>query len=108
MAARLGNNTPSEWPRIESIANQLTANEVRSLKMGDRVKLNWMIEPFPNGNKHQFGGVVTKVDYLDIFIKHTDYEGDRTIALEFNRFQDNGIFQNRAGEEDYYRWSISR
>ena len=94
--------------KIESIANQLTANEVRCLKVGDRVKLNWMIEPFPNGNKHQFVGVVTKVNYLDIFIEHTDYEGDRTIALGFNRLRDNGIFQNYSCEEDHYRWSISR
>ena len=94
--------------KIKLIINQLTANEVQFLKVGDRVKLNWMIEPFPDGNKHQFIGVVAKVDYQNIFINHTDYEGERTIALWFNRLQDNGIFQNRAGEEDYYRWSISK
>jgi len=94
--------------KIKSIKDQLTADEVRCLKVGDLVKLNWMIEPFPNGSKHQFIGVVAKVDYQNIFIDHTDYEGERTIALWFNRLQDNGIFQNHASEEDYYRWSISK
>lgn len=89
---------------MKLLSNQLTANEVRSLKVGDRVILNRL----SNGKLLQFDAMISNRNYQNIFLDFVDFEGDRTMALWFNQLRDDGTFQNFSHEENHYQWSISR
>lgn len=80
---------------------QLTLNELRSLKVGDRLTLHWQTSP---NTIHHIEGVVSRVDWETFWVQY--------FAVPENQDWETAFFWNRLDVDGTsrgeYSWSFSR